>query len=227
MSNDMDIDALKELVPFYVNGSLPQDDRQRMDAALAISSELREEVEAETQLQDQFRRSLARELEAGTAPDAKQIDRMMEAPNIASEPADEAQPSGLAGALAFLNPRNWKPAVTLALAAAAVGQLAVIGSQSGTIEQQNVQIAKLEADNYALASGQGACEGEAAIMVEISDTARWSELTTLFASERVLITRSTSQGIVMLRTSGNPGNLEGVIARLGASPLITSAARVS
>ena len=227
MSKDFNIDRLREMIPFYVNGSLSHNDRQILDNALATMPELRADLDAEIRLQEQYRSAMARELETGTAPDAKQIEKLMTAPHGAGASADDAQPSGLAGALAFLNPRNWKPAVTLALAAAAVGQLAVIGSQSGTIEQQNVQIAKLEADNYALASGQGACEDEANIMVEISDTARWSELTALFAGEKLLVTRSTAQGILMLRSSGTRDSLDTVIARLEASSLITSAARVS
>lgn len=227
MSKDFDIDRLREMIPFYVNGSLSHSDRQILDTALATMPELRADLDAETRLQEQYRSAMARELETGTAPDAKQIEKLMASSQDSDGAARAAPPSGLAGALAFLNPRNWKPAVTLALAAAAVGQLAVIGSQSGTIEQQNTQIAKLEADNYALASGQGACEGEASIMVEISETARWSELTALFAGEKLLVTRSTAQGILMLRTSGTQDRLDAVIARLEASSLITSAARVS
>lgn len=226
MSKDTDLERLKDMVPFYVNGSLPEADRKLLDAALPHMPELREEIAIERAVQDRFRRGLATELQAATPPDAARMERLTAAPRPGTD--DPATPERLAGALSFLNPSNWKPAVTLALAAAAVGQLAVISGQSGTIADQGAQIARLEADNYALASGQGACDGEASIMVELRDGARWGEVAQLLAGERLLVARSTAQGILMLRTvSSDPKDIDALIARLSASPLIASVSRAA
>lgn len=226
MSKDTNLERLKDMVPFYVNGSLPDADRKLLEEALPHMPELREEIAIERAVQDRFRRGLATELQAATPPDAARMERLTAVPRPSGD--NTAAPERLAGALSFLNPRNWKPAVTLALAAAAVGQLAVISGQSGTIADQGAQIARLEADNYALASGQGACDGEASIMVELRDDARWGEVAHLLAGERLLVTRSTAQGILMLRTvSSDPKDIEALIARLSASSLIASVSRAA
>lgn len=209
------------MVPFYVNGSLDDEGLREFEQALASSANLQREVAAETELQSRVTSALQNTVDsAGPAPSGKLSTFMGGAGDNSA-----AAPGGLAGALSFLNPRNWKPAVTFALVAAAVGQAAFIGGQSGTISQQETQIAQLEADNYRLASGAVDCDAEATLLVEVSEAAVWGEVTAFLANEQLLITRSTAQGVLMLRHAEPDTDMAPIVERLNASPLIVSASK--
>lgn len=235
MSDTPKRDALLAMVPLYVNGTLGAEEKRAFEAALADNSEvnseldpalgpeLRRALDRETALQQRF----VAELDAALGPDDPPADTKMQSLfGGAGQPetAGGGVAGGVAGALSFLNPANWKPAITFALAAAAVGQAAFIGSQSS-------KISDLEEENYQLASGQGDCEKDAAIIVEIVDGAPWGEVMALLDAQQMAIAGSGSFGVLQLRHANadtvTDAKTDAVIAALAASPLIISAERVN
>ena len=222
MSDKIDIEALKEYLPFYVNGSIEASDKAAIDEALATSSELRSALKAERKLQGQFNDLMEAELEA--RPDKSAAQQ----PYSASRSQEPVQgQSSLAQALAFLNPRNWSPAVTFAIAAAAVGQTAAIAAQYSTIGEQREQIASLEAENFELASGQKDCEEKAGIILELRADAPWAEAVALIDGENLSIVSGTGQGVLMLGFDGDEEDLNRVIERLNASELVLDASKAA
>lgn len=227
MSKDLDLDALKELLPFYVNGTLQGADKVDLEDALSASGELRKALEEERELQTLFNSAMEDEM-AKVNDKANQTDNQ-KAQSLMGEGLEDNGPDngGLAKALSFLNPTNWAPAVTLALAAAAVGQTAALAAQSGTIDEQNSRIAQLQADNFALASGQKDCENKAAVILELSDSANWGAVNALLEAEGLTIESGNAQGVLMLEHSGEADGLEAVIERLNASDLVASASKAA
>ncbi|MEM6474716.1 MAG: hypothetical protein AAF687_00970 [Pseudomonadota bacterium] len=225
MSDKIDIEALKAYLPFYVNGSIEAADKAAIDEALAGSQELRSALEAERKLQGQFNELMEAELGA----DAREGDaQSAQRPHAALNAPDPAEgQSSLGQALSFLNPRNWSPAVTFALAAAAVGQTAAIAAQYGTIGDQREQIASLEAENFELASGQKECDEEASIILELRADAPWAEAAALIDGENLSIVSGTGQGVLMLGFEGDEADLNGVIERLKASQLVLNASKAA
>ena len=139
----------------------------------------------------------------------------------------EEEPSRLEGALSFLNPRKWAPAVTLAIAAAAVGHTAAIASQSGTIADQQARIAQLEADNFALASGQKDCDEQADVIVELEANANWKDAVDLFDGQGLKVIDSNSQGVLSLELLEQGSDLESIVDVLNASELVLSASKAA
>jgi len=210
MTTPTDLDHLRELIPFYVNNTLSDEDRAAFDAGLKSYPELAGEVDAERRLQSRFNQAL--EAELGTTGGDQETPAQLRA-----QPAmPEAKSPGLSGALSFLNPTNWKPAVSLGIVAIALGQTVLIGGQA-------TMIASLEDENYALASGQKDCAEEPDLIVEISADARWADLVELLNGEQLLVTKSTAQGVLMLRTSEDEADVAPILERLNASGLIASA----
>ena len=223
MSDNPDIDALKEYLPFYVNGTITPEDKVAVEEGLAVSPDLRAALAEERKLQARFNRALEAELKAilGAKDEAN-------APSpAATSPADNtaSDSSGLGGALRFLNPRNWSPAITYALAAAALGQTAVLVAQSGKISDQGTQIAALEEENYRLAQGQKDCEDKASIILELREDALWSDAVALIDGEDLSIVSGTGQGVLMLGFDGEEAELEAVLERLRASEMVLNASK--
>lgn len=218
MSEKIDIEALKAYLPFYVNGSIEEPDKAAIDEALAVSPELREALEQERMLQDRFNDAMSAELDQ-LGEEAVEQPTQMAAEEV---PSDR---SSLSQALSFLNPRNWAPAVTFAVAAAVAGQTAVVVAQSGTIGDQQEQIAQLEAENFALASGQKDCEEQAAILLELRDTALWSEAADLIDAQGLTVIDATGQGVLSLSFEGDESQLEAAIDALEASQLVLTVSK--
>ena len=209
MRSENELESLRQLVPFYVNGSLGTAEKRAFEEALPEHPELRSELERETKLQARF----VKEMEVAMRPDRKKNG---------AKPDDELgeiNTNGLAKALSFLNPKNWNPAVTFALAAAAVGQTAIIGSQSSTISD-------LEAENYQLASGQTDCEDTATIVLEPAGETDWAALNALIATEGLSITGGGAGGPLMLRHREDE-DLGAILERLEASDLVASVAEAT
>jgi hypothetical protein len=255
MSTDHDLEAMKELLPFYVNGTLNEVDRDNLEKALETSAQLRDALEREKALQSRFSDAMDAELDEAGVPrnaQAKQPrqsseeedeeeDRLRDALgafnpdnwvtavplNVDVDQFEEEEPSRLEGALSFLNPRKWAPAVTLAIAAAAVGHTAAIASQSGTIADQQERIAQLEADNFALASGQEDCDEQADVVVELDANANWKDAVDLFDGQGLKVIDSNSQGVLSLELLEQGSDLESIVDVLNASELVLSASKVA
>ena len=228
MSDKVDIEALKEYLPFYVNGTIKPDDKAAVEEGLAVSSDLRAALVEERKLQAKFNRSMDAELATVSgAAQAGEGAGTQQTPPAAPQAQHAAEPSALRQALGFLNPKNWSPAVTFALAAAAVGQTAVLASQSGTISDQRAQIAALEDENFRLASGQKDCDEAASIILELRDDALWSDAADLIDGEGLSIVSGTGQGVLMLGHDGDDSELEAILGRLNASELVLNASKAA
>ncbi len=219
MTYNYNLQELLEQLPFYVNGTIDDLSRARMDGALAKYPELRDALEQE--------RELKTRVTSGTEEMLTQLEPhfdMREAALLARVAATNTQPAmptaqaepqkqGRASALSFLNPRNWTPALALSFAAAA----AIIGTQS-------ITIGKLEKENFELASGgSGQPDRSQGIVIEIKDDASWKDVTVLLDSEALTIAESGAFGVLTVRGDKKDGARNAVIERLKKSPLIIRA----
>ncbi|MFM5908208.1 MAG: hypothetical protein ACKOPO_11595 [Novosphingobium sp.] len=207
MADRNEPDAIAQLLPFYVNGSLPLAERQRIDAALAASPALRAELE-------EHRRLLALVKSGG--------EQWAETEPLGTPPVDldrsaaAAPRRSLRGLLSVLSPANWSPAITLALALAVVAQAAALLWQNGTIRD-------LREENYQLASGKDEPRAAAAIVVELKDDAAWSAVSALLTEEGLTVVSSGDFGALMLASDKTGKSLDDQIERLRKSPLVASA----
>ena len=225
MPHDPDLDTLSLLLPFYVNGTLNADACARVDAALASSADLREEL-AEIGRLAQGVKTGGRDLGQG---DDVRVERVAAKLAQGAAPPRVAAPSEkLAGMLAFLNPRSWHPAVALSLAIAAVAQAGMIANLSGENTERSSEIASLEKRlgeaEFQLASGPG---GEAAqtgsILVQVAPDASWVALEKLLADEGLEIVGGPSDGALTLFSDAKDAALDRQIMRLKSSALIAAA----
>ena len=220
MNAETEYERLCELLPFYVNGTLDEASRRQVEVALAFSPELRDRLDEE--------RALAGAIEADTrarlgeaAPESETAIGQAIA-GLPREGISQARGNaagggagqgGLAGALAFLNPMRWNPSVVLG--AGIIG----LGGLSG---YQAMMIEKLESD-YALLAGQ--CEQSQAgtVLVEFASDASWSDIAALLDTEGLHIVGTGSFGTATLHADGADAELDAVIGRLRASPLVATA----
>jgi hypothetical protein len=224
-----DHDELKLLLPFYVNGTLNAQDCARIDQGLATSAELRKELDELNSLAQVVR-------EGGQAMGQEQSDieaqlgKLMDDPRMAKKAEQPthygAMPSAPAasGLLSFLNPKNWHPAVSLALVAAAVAQAGWLMDMSGDQRASGQQIAQLEKKvgdlEYQLASGPDGGAQTADILVQVKPGASWAALSALLSNEGLTIVNGPSDNTLSLSSELEGAALDAVIARLRASGLI-------
>jgi hypothetical protein len=227
-----DIDDLKMLLPFYVNGTLGAEDCARIDAGLTLSAELRNELDELNGLAQSVREG-GHSMIQGEDRVEEQLQALLNDPRVAEAPAAQAAPLAFAspvppqGLLAFLNPKNWHPAVSLALAAAAVAQAGLVMGLSGEQQAGEAQIAKLEKRvgdlEFQLASGPGGGAAQPDILVQVKPDASWAALSELLAAEGLTIVDGPSDNTLSLSSELEGTALDAVIARLKASGLIATA----
>ena len=225
MDKDPDFDSVSLLLPFYVNGTLDAIACARVDAALASSAVLREEL-AEIGRLAQGVKTGGRELGQGDNVRVERVAAKL-AQNAAPPPA--AAPSQKLGAmLAFLNPRSWHPVVALSLAVAAIAQAGMIANLSGENTERSSEIASLEKRlgeaEFQLASGPGGGAAQkGSILVQLAPDAEWAELEKLLDNEGLKIVGGPSDGALTLSSDAKDADLDRLIARLKASALIAEA----
>ena len=214
-----DFAEFERLLPFYVNGTIAPAERARLEAALAASPALRAALEEERLVQAQVIAGVQTELaasEAGAEARNAALHLRLGQPAASAPPPRQSQNS-LASALAFLNPRRWHPAVALSLAAAVPLQGAVIAGQSNSI-------GALRDENFQLASGP--CEDRplaGAVQLELADGAKWQDVAALLDTEGLSIAKNGDFGVLTVKSGKQDAELTALIARLKASPLVTSA----
>lgn len=217
MISPEDLQLLLEELPFYVNGTVSPAVRNRIDAALPVSAELREALDQERTIQSR--------LVAGTGELLAESEPYFESHQAAvlarvarqSNPAMESPKKSFAATLAFLNPRRWNPALALTLALAIPVQAALIASQSSTI-------AKLEKENFALASGPCADRDRTAgIVLEFYDDAPWKAIAALLDSEALVVVENGAFGVLNVRGDKTGAERSALIDRLKQSPLVSNA----
>jgi hypothetical protein len=192
---------LDRLLPFYANGTLDPVSRARVEAALAQSPDLRAALAEQQEI-----RGMVRQAADGWSDGAGLIP-----PGVAPR-ADAPE----VGALAFLAPSNWRPAVVLGLAA-------LIAVQAVGLALQHRRIGSLEQQNYELASGKGQPGGKGAILIELQEGARWNEVAALLDSEALRVVGSGDFGVLSLASDKQGADLQAQIERLRKNPLIASA----
>jgi hypothetical protein len=221
MISGPDYDALHALLPFYVNGTISDPDRAQVDAALPQSPELREALANERALKGRIVDGVNAVTEQNDEVIAAREALLMARTKVVEAPlaavADMSEPSGLQKALSFLNPKRWHPAMALTLAAAVVGQAAVIGGQATTI-------AALEEENFQLASGP--CEDrdqKGRIMLEVKEDTGFAALAELLNTEGLKIVDSAGVGSVTVKSGLKDAALTAQIERLRKAAILSSA----
>lgn len=217
MISPEDLQLLLEELPFYVNGTVSPAVRSRIDAALPLSAELREALDQERTVQSR--------LVAGTGELLAESEPYFESHQAAvlervarqNKAAVESPKKSFTAALAFLNPRRWNPALALTLALAIPLQAALIASQSSTI-------AKLEKENFALASGPCADRDRTAgIVLEFYDDAPWKAIAALLDTEALVAVENGAFGVLTVRGDKTGTERSALIDRLKQSPLVSNA----
>ena len=222
MIDPKELEELLMLLPFYVNGRLDIAEQPRMEAALAKSPELREALAQERALKERVVAGMNAAVDPSAHSAAAREAVLNARASAASRPvtAMESTPPqslGLARALAFLNPRRWHPALALGLAFALPAQAALLASQSA-------QIAKLEDENFQLASGP--CEDRQnanQLLIEVKEETPYSALSQLLASEGLVIIKSGDFGLLTLRSNKTGAERAAMLARLKKANILTSA----
>jgi hypothetical protein len=225
MPQHPDLDNLSLLLPFYVNGTLGADDTAKVDAALATSTELRDEL-AEIGRLAQGVKAGGRDL--GQGDDVRMARVAAKLAPAPASPAVAAPREKLSSMLAFLHPRSWHPVVALSLAIAAVAQAGVIANLNGENNERSSKIASLEKRlgevEFQLASGPGGGVAQkASIMLQLSPDASWSAIEALLANEGLEIVGGPSDGALLLSSDAKDAALDLQIIRLKSSALIAAA----
>lgn len=232
MAEDSEFNRLSQLLPFYVNGTLGSDETAQIDAALATSAVLREELTVIGRLAHGVKtggRELTHSEEGGLERQASRLEQIgtQPAPVYAMTSAP-APLENLGILLAFLHPKRWHPAVALTLAIAVTAQAVLIGNLSGENAQGTSKIAALEKRldevEFQLASGPGGGDvGKASIMVRLKANASWTDFETLLVDEGLTIVGGPSDGTLLLSSDSKGAVLTTQIARLRASALFETA----
>ena len=212
-------ELLQEL-PFYVNGTASPELRAQIEAALPVSAELREALEQERTIQSRVVAGTG-EILAESEPhfEAHEASVMAGVTGRARSKPESTKSSkaSFASALSFLNPRRWNTAVALTLALAIPVQAAVIASQT-------TAIAKLEKENFELASGPCADRDRTTgIILELKDDAQWKAVAALLDSEALVITENGAFGVLTVRGAKKGSERDDVIERLKLSPIVSNA----
>jgi anti-sigma factor RsiW len=231
MVDETEIEALIALLPFYANGTLEKTDIARVDAALARSERLRNELRALSELARVVKvggRKLTEDEGDREARLETLLGRLEDHPPQSAKPQTAvSQQSERAGLLSFLSPRRWHPAVPLALALAVGTQAAAMVSMNATNEKAAAQIAALQQKvgslEFQLASGPGGEAPRGNIIIQVNDDASWAAVSALLSSEGLSIVGGPSDGALTLSSTMKGAALDAQIARIKASRLIASA----
>lgn len=210
------LDRFSRLLPYYVNGTLEEAQRQQVDGALAFSPELRALLAEEERLASAIRDDTEDRLQAGEGAEGGAMSQMMAGlpGQEPVTPASSANTGGLEGALAFLSPQRWNP--TVLLGAGALGLAGFSGWQATLIND-------LERENYELLEGRQAASPAPDILAEFAGEAEWSAIQALLEQEGLAIVSSGGFGLFGLQSGADGETLAAQLERLRASPLVLTA----
>ncbi|BBK43739.1 hypothetical protein STVA_37590 [Allostella vacuolata] len=210
------IDDLPEeafLLPWYVNGTLDADERRRVEAALAQSAELREELE----LLRQVNLAVVASTEALPEPDPDGFARLMARIDAEPERAPAPAPAraGWPQRVAAWFEMSWKPAmaaaaVVIAVQAAAI--VALVDDRGGGGE-------------FRTASGPQAGAGDARFLVDFADGAPLAEIRQLLErADAVIVKGPTADGYFVVAAQGDAAQAQATLR--SAPTLVTQAERM-
>ena len=222
-----DVEELVGLLPFYVSNRLSEPERRQVNSALADSDELRAELDEQVAIARAVKQQ--GELMMAGAKDPKvRLEKVVAKLDAkAPEPKRAApEPANLRSLLSFLGPAKWHAAVSLSLAVAVAGMGGTLIAQNEAGQEREVQMAALEKRlsdaEFQLASGPGGGTIRGNIMIELRDTASWADVEAMLSAEGLTIVGGPSDGALTLSSDVKGGALDGLIARLRASPLVAS-----
>jgi hypothetical protein len=214
MANHEDFEELDGLLPFFVNGTLGADDRARIEVALAASHDLRANLVAQEQFAHQIKAQGEKLMEGSSDVEERLITVLGDLPDQATPPktidAAPASGSSLKAFLGFLNPGNWHPAVSLALAVAVLAQGAWIVSGNGGTHS----------NDYQTVSGpDGASLGDGPMLIiRPAEDARWADVERLLEEEGLTLVSGPNEGRLTVRVDKAGVDLTALSARLRADP---------
>jgi hypothetical protein len=231
MLNEDETEGIAKLLPFYVNGTLSAAECVRVDAALAVSRALRDEVVAIGNVA-QMVKAGGKEIMQGEDRSEARLDAVLGQldngqPLAASQMVAQRQSSSqsIGGLLSFLNPKRWHPAVSLGLAVAFVAQGAVLLNLNAGKQESQSQIASLQKRvgdlEFELASGPDG-QNIGNIIIEVKPEASWSAIESLLGKEGLAIVGGPSDGAITLSSQATGATLDAQIKRIRASALIAS-----
>ena len=208
------------LLPFYVNGTLDAANRQRIEAALPASPALRAELARLEALHKMIRRQ-GEMLVDGEDKSEERLEAILGIlPDKAAPPAPapEAPPKRpLWHLLSALNPKRWHPAISLALAIAVAAQAAWIVSSDDRPLENGYRTVGGQDDNNPDAKGR--------IIIRVQDEASWSDVAELLDTEGLTIISGPAEGRLTLAGKAQGADLDALVTRLKASPLIAFAGK--
>lgn len=197
-----ELEEIALMLPFYVNGTLDDADTARVDAALADSAELREELE-DVQALSGLVTAGGEEWDTQRAPASEErLGRLMD--RIAAEPkqATETAPAqnetqrvvkmqpAKPGFFASLFQPAWKPAfAAMALVAVAQGVMLYDGLGPANNNEGEFQTASGPDD-----ASQGASDFR--ILLRVAPSASWADVESLMAEYELTIVNGPSDGVI-------------------------------
>ena len=159
MASNDDFDELEGLLPFYINDSLSDRERKRIDVALATSPSLRTKLDEQIAISQVVKQQGEKMVEGGTDREESLKGVLSQLTPQAAKEASSAPSPNLRHLLSFLNPGNWHAAVSLSLAVAVAGMGGTIIAQNQVGQERAAQITSLEKKlsdaEFQLASGPG------------------------------------------------------------------------
>jgi hypothetical protein len=232
MTDQDQLFEMELLLPFYINGTLSLADHNRVEAALARSDDLRKAMEEQIALslrvktQGEAFMEEARHVDVLLNEVLGKIDDLPAKEADKQKPKPKPKPKSLKDLLGFLRPSRWHPAVSLALLVAICAQGAALLGLTGARQAQQSTIAALEKRignlEFQLASGPDGGEARGVLIIHFTQQGDWGEIEALLSKEGLSIVSGPSDSSLTLSRSANGDELDALIVRLRASPLVAS-----
>ncbi|MGH6613401.1 hypothetical protein [Sphingomonas sp.] len=214
------------MLPFYATGSLAEDDRLRVEQALAGDPGLRDtlaRIRRERDLLAIGAASLAPPDRPATGDRLARLLERIDAETPVTPAAEPVRPTRQLSSITDFFSRFGSPRLRGALAMAA---MALITVQTGVIGYMARPAAE---QKYQTLSGpdEGVVEVTPQILLRPAHTTRWDDLTNLFEREQLRVVAAPSAGMLGLRLKEgvSPAKLDATIDHLRQSSLVSFAGK--
>ena len=226
MTSPHSFQDIVELLPFYATGSLEEDDRLRVEQALAEDADLRETLAQVRRERDVLAIGAASMARSNRPASGERLARLLE--RIDAEApvppvAAQVRPAQQRKSISDFFSRFGSPRLRGAFAIAA---MAVIALQTGIIGY----MARPTADqNYQVLSGPDEAAADVApqILLQPAQGARWDDLAALFEREQLRVVAAPGARMIGLRLKQGvpPAKLDVAIDRLRQSQSVSFAGK--
>jgi anti-sigma factor RsiW len=210
---DKNFDDFAELLPAYVNGTLAGAEHTQVEAALAASVELRDEL-ADIE-------AISAMVKAGVQSDLAPVDAEMRLGRV----LEQTQTSAQERPRAFTQPSIWQKFATWVATpnmrpAYAMALMALVVIQGGVLTQV---LNQPKPEYGSLSGGNPKALVKPQIIIQFSDAAPMKQVTDLLANEGLRLVSGPVENIFELASAGtvlSDAELDTCIAKLRASPLV-------